>query len=233
MNARTHGLSNYQRAALAAALALPLLLSGCDRRKVEDDSTRSPAETTTPDGAATSPAIAPESTAPPAPDQGVATNAPEPPDASETGAAGSTTQADALALLMTVDEHEIAAADQALGKNVTGPVLNFAQMMKTEHGKNLTETTRLGGAVSTAPAVDALKKQGEASLRTLAMQSGTAYEKAYLDAMVRGHTDALALIDGTLLPAATDANIRQHFTTTRATVARHLERAKEIQASLK
>jgi predicted outer membrane protein len=219
-------------AALAASLTIPLLLAGCDRRKVEDDTARTPSDQVQSGETVNPPAATPGTTANPAVDQ-TATPAPQATAPAGTPAAGATSQADALAMLMAVDEHEIAAADQAMGKNVTGKVRDFAQMMKTDHGKNLADTTKLGGAMSTAPAVDALKKKGENDLHALGAQSGVAYEKAYIDAMVQGHTEALAMIDNTLLPAATDANIRQHFTTTRAAVARHLDRAKEIQASLK
>jgi putative membrane protein len=229
---------------LAASLALGLLMAACDRRAVEDDATATPAETaatetTASDGAAVPPPVTDI-------DAPVATNTPEPPDPGDMSAgaspaasapapgAGTTSQADALALLIAVNEHEIAAADQALMKKASGPVLAYAQLMKTDHTKNLTDTTRLGGAASTAPAVTELRNKGEADLNALAAaQDGAAYEKAYIDAMVRGHTEALALIDGTLLPAATADNVRQHFTTTRAAVARHLERAKEIQGELK
>lgn len=240
MNTCTDTGSKLARIPLAAALVVALGLVACDRRDVEDDTTVTPAEPTESREAGSPPTDADRDI-----DAPVATNEPEPPDATEAMPAGSTapgtaptgsagtTQADALAMLMAVNEHEIAAADQALGKNVTGAVRDFAEMMKTDHGKNLADTTRLGGAASTAPAVDALEKKGEADLRALDAQTGKAYEKAYIDAMVKGHTDALAMIDNTLLPATTDANIRQHFTTTRAAVARHLERAKEIQGTLK
>lgn len=215
------------RAALAIALLLPLLLSGCDRRTVEDDR-QSTAEPGTPAATAT-PAEADRAASAP-----VATVTPEPADtATPAPAANALTQADALAWLVAADEHEIAAADQALAKSVTGKVRDYAQMMKTDHGKNLTDTTRLGAATSTAAAVTALKQKGEADLRALDANAGAAYEKAYVDAMVRGHTDVLAMFDSTLLPAATDANVRQHFTTTRATVARHLDKAKELQATMK
>jgi putative membrane protein len=231
MNIKTD-TTRRARIPLAAAVVLVLGLVACDRRDVEDDATVTPAEPTATREAGTPPTDADRDVEAP-----TATNAPEPPDATAEMPAGSaatgTTQADALAMLMTVDEHEIAAADQALGKNVTGAVRDFAQMMKTDHGKNLTDTTKLGGAASTAPAVKTLKDKGDADLRALDAQSGKAYEKAYIDAMVKGHTDALAMIDNTLLPAATDPNIRQHFTTTRAAVARHLEKAKEIQGTLK
>jgi len=239
MNIKTD-TTKRARIPLAAAMVLVLGLVACDRRDVEDDATVTPAEPTATREAGTPPTDADRDVEAP-----TATNAPEPPDATAEMPAGSSapgtspagtttaTQADALAMLMAVNEHEIAAADQALAKNVTGAVRDFAQMMKTDHGKNLTDTTKLGGAASTSPAVKTLKDKGEADLRTLDAQSGKAYEKAYIDAMVKGHTDALAMIDGTLLPAATDTNIRQHFTTTRAAVARHLEKAKEIQGTLK
>lgn len=241
MNINTDTGSKLARIPLAAALVVALGLVACDRRDVEDDTTVTPAEPTESREAGSPPTDADRDI-----DAPVATNEPEPPDTTEgmpagttapgtapAGTATGTTQADALAMLMAVNEHEIAAADQALGKNVTGAVRDFAQMMKTDHSKNLADTTRLGGATSTSPAVDALKKKGESDERALDAQTGKAYEKAYIDAMVKGHTDALALIDNTLLPAATDTNIRQHFTTTRAAVARHLARAKEIQGTLK
>ena len=193
---------------LVASLALGLAVAACDRRAVEDDSAPTPA-------ADTSTVAAPAGTAP-------------------TASAGNTSQADALALLIVVDEHEIAAADQALMKNVSGPVLAYAQLMKTDHATNLAATTRLGGAASTASAVTGLHDQGEADLEALAaVPDGAAYEKAYVDSMVRGHAEALALIDDILLPAANADNVRQHFTATRATVSRHLEQAKALQATLK
>lgn len=217
-----------------AALALALALAACDRREVEDDSVVTPAEPSVSREAGTPPAGADRAI-----DAPVATNEPEPMDPGEMAPGAtpagtrSASQADALALLTTVDEHEIAAADQALRKNVTGAVREYAEMMKTEHGRNLADTTKLGAAASTAQAVKALREKGEADLRALDAHAGPAYEKAYIDAMVRGHTEALALIDTTLLPAATDTSIRQHFNTTRATVARHLARAREIQSTLK
>lgn len=230
-----HASPHRTHTILAAALALGLLPAACDRRAVEDDSAATPAEpassgdavvpppvTDVDTGTATAPS--PADTAPAAPP--IATSGP-------TGPAATTTQADALALLIVVNEHEIAAADQAQTKQVTGPVLAYVQMMKADHGKNLADTTRLGGAASTAPAVTSLRSKGEADLKALARQDGSAYEKAYMEAMVRGHGEALALIDGTLLPAAKADNVRQHFTATRTAVAHHLERAKEIQATMK
>lgn len=212
---------NAKQATLVASLALPLLLAGCDRRAVEDDTTPSPAEANQSAQAGSPPAEADRDASEP-------TTAPPPSEAST-----SISQADALAMLVAIDEHELAAADQAIGKQVTGSVRDFADLMKADHARSLTDTTKLGAAHSTAPAVQALKDTSEADLRALDANTGAAYGKAYIDAMVRGHTDALARLDNTLLPAATDDKVRQHFTATRATVAKHLERAKAIQGTLK
>lgn len=213
------------------AVALPLLLVACDRRDVEDDTVATPADTEMAQEGPTGTAPAPGPDTPVEPD--VATTTPEPRDASEpapgTPAPGAMSQADALAMLIAVNEHEIAAADQALAKNVTGKVRDYAQMMKTDHSKNLADTTGLGGAASTATAVSSLRSKGENELRMLGAKNGKDYERAYVEAMVKGHTEVLALIDDTLLPAATDANVRQHLTTTRTAVQRHLDQAKQLQ----
>ena len=50
--------------------------------------------------------------------------------------------------------------------------------------------------------------------------------------MVKGHQDALTLIDTRLLPAATDDNVRAFLTTSREHVAMHLERGRALQGKL-
>jgi putative membrane protein len=190
-----------------------LILAACgDRRAAEDDTAATPADEV----------VAPADRAAP-----VATS-PGPVDPGAPPAAGATAQSDALGMLIAANEHEIAAADQAIAKKVTGPVLAFAQMMKTDHGRNLEETRKLGAATEGA-AVQDMRTQADAEMTALGAESGKAYEKAYVDAMVQGHTDVLAKLDSTLIPAATDAAVKAHFTATRAAVAHHLAEAKKLQ----
>ena len=201
-------------------LVLPaLLLSACgDRRAKEDDASPTPSD---------------EVVAPADPAKPEVAATPGPTDVDDTTAAppgtATTTQGVALGLLIAANEHEVAAAEQAIAKKVTGDVLAFANMMKTDHGKNLADTRALGGAIESAD-VTAMKSKGAADLAALGTQSGTAYEQAYIDAMVKGHTDVLGLLDGTLIPAATDDKVKAHFTATRAAVAMHLDEAKKLKA---
>jgi len=135
----------------------------------------------------------------------------------------------ALGLLGAVNEHEIAAARQAQSKKVSGAVLDYARMMQKDHGENQARTKAFG-PLSDGAEVRALKVKGEGELASLGTKSGAAYAKAYIDAMVKGHTDALDLIDRKMIPAATGAAVKEHLTKTRAHVADHLERARAIAA---
>jgi putative membrane protein len=210
------------------AVALPaLMLVACgDRREQEDDTAPTAADQTATSGTAATDAAGRDTAAT---DQSAMPEVTSPADAGATPATGPVMQQEALGLLAAANEHEVAAADQAIAKKVTGDVLAFANMMKTDHGKNLAETSALGGT-SEGTKIAELRSKGEAELAALDAKSGTEYEQAYIDAMVKGHTEVLALLDGTLIPAATDEAVKTHFAQTRTAVARHLDEAKKLKA---
>lgn len=191
---------------LALSVCISLVaLSGCDRRDaVENQPTPQPAAGAVDTG----------------------TPAPAPQSADTTPIAG---DSQALGLLGTVNEHEIAAARQATAKEVSGAVLDFAKMMDEQHSENQAKTIALGTLAST-PEVRAMADKGKAELAELETKFGKDYESAYVDAMVKGHAEALSLIDSKLIPlAATDA-VKKHLSDTRAHVAMHLEAAKKLQS---
>lgn len=159
-------------------------------------------------------------------------------------------QTEALALLNAVNDHEVKAAEMAKSKNVTGPVLEYANMMQADHGKNMSDTTALmqtlGGAGANAGAAGAQaatagtdsarvgEQRAKAEARRAQLQGlqGEAFARGYMEEMVSDHAAALTLIDSMLLPAASDAALKSHLTATRGHVQHHLERAREIQAQL-
>src|SRR5690606_2105458 len=138
-------------------------------------------------------------------------------------------EAAALGVLNAINEHEIATSEQALAKGVTGPVADYARMMIDQHGQNRTQTSALG-ADADAQDAQAQRQQAEQERATLDQLEGEAYSKAYVDAMVKGHGDALTALDQKLIPAAEREDVRQHLTTTREHVARHLEQARALQS---
>lgn len=181
-------------------------LSACDRRDPADN-TPDPAATAagTPPASAPASADAVSDTAPPTADDSLA-----------------------LGLLGAVNEHEIAAAKQAEEKKVSAPVMEFAEMMETQHSENQAKTTSLGTLAST-PEVQAMVDKGKRELDELGKKSGKEYETAYIDAMVKGHTEALSLIDTRLISLASSEPVKKHLTETRDHVAMHLEAAKKLQ----
>ena len=175
-----------------------------------------------------------------------------------TDAAVAPSQAEALTLLNAINDHEIKAAEMAKSKNVTGPVLEYANMMQAEHSKNMSDTNALlqgaggtnpaatntgpaaGAAAATAPGsmgadsarVNEQRAKAEAKRAQLQGLEGDAFAKAYIDAMVTDHAEALTMLDSMLIPAATDAAVKTHLTTTRQHVQQHHDRAREIQTQL-
>lgn len=197
---------------IALSVLTLALATACDRR---DDPENAPTpEASTAD---TAPLPATEPTAPVDPDAMI----PAPPAADD---------ALALGLLAAVNDHEIRAAQQALAKKVSAPVADYARMMEKEHTDNLVATKALG-ALADTDEVKSMKENATAELAALGKKSGRDYETAYIDSMVKGHTDALALIDGRLLALGSLGPVRDHLTSTRGHVARHLAAAQQLQAT--
>ena len=203
------------RPLLFATALLAVCIAGCDKK------TTGVADAGTP--------------AAPAPAEEVV--APMPAEAAPPAVETPLSQVEALAMLTALNDHEIAAAEQARTKGVTGAVLEYADLLHEEHVQNLADTTEVAtatgstspaGTTDTAPVVE-LRAKGQQELRTLDALAVEAYSKAYIDAMVKGHEEALALIDDKLLPAATDDAVREHFTATRAHIAMHLDEGKRLQ----
>jgi putative membrane protein len=73
---------------------------------------------------------------------------------------------------------------------------------------------------------------GMAAMAKLMPLMGAAFDKAYIDSQVEMHTTALQLLDTQLIPSAMNAEIKTEMTAMRATVAEHLDAAKDLQSSL-
>lgn len=136
----------------------------------------------------------------------------------------------ALAVLATVDKDEIAAAKLALTKGMSKGAEAYAQMMVHEHEANLAETKKLKPS-GTGHHTEAMqvKKEDDATMAKLKPLEGKAFEKAYIDAMVAGHTKVLGKLDNELLPKASDAQVKAHLQKTREAVSKHLDAAKALQ----
>lgn len=142
-----------------------------------------------------------------------------------------------LATIASIDKGEILISIVANNKRPSTNVADFAKMMIEQHGSNLTQileivnhahVTALRGGDS-----DIIKTQNAKGMMALGGLQGEQFDKAYADAMVKGHEGALNMIDNTLMKTAKSEEMKKFLTDTRAVVVEHLEHAKKLQASLK
>jgi len=147
------------------------------------------------------------------------------------------TEENTLATVAAIDQNEILLASVALHKNVPVNIKQFAQMMISQHGANLTEIMMLAHqfnlATLSSPMAAQFTADGQAALLSLGALTGAEFNQTYVNAMATGHQSALNLIDTQLLKTATDPVLHQFMEATRTAVAMHLAHAKALQANLK
>lgn len=150
--------------------------------------------------------------------------------------ASTVTESDALGMVIAVNEHEIAAAEQAKSKNVSAPVAAYADMMLKEHRANMDQARALETSanvqIGTGPQVATLRSESEAARTRLADMQGQDYERGYVEEMVNSHQKTLTMLDSQLIPAAQTEALRTFLTQTRDAVAKHLESARQLQTQV-
>lgn len=136
----------------------------------------------------------------------------------------------ALALLIAMDEHEILAAEIARRKLLSQPVADYAKTLFDEHSAHRARSEEIRRAIlAEAVEPDELKPVSaarEAAREQLEDLDGEQFETAYLDARVKEHAEAIAVIDRRLLALAKNDDVVAHLRATRGHLAAHLERAK-------
>ncbi|MBB4607221.1 putative membrane protein [Xanthomonas arboricola] len=139
---------------------------------------------------------------------------------------------EALGTLSAINTSEIGAANLALQKQVQGGLRDYAMQMVKEHTDNNQKLAKWSPDLSAAAAKAQMSK-AKTELAVLQKLDGKAFEAAYVTAMVKDHTDALAALDKQLIPVAKTARVLAHLQTTRSHVAEHLAAAKTLQAGSK
>lgn len=139
-----------------------------------------------------------------------------------------------FAQLIVLDQHAIAKAEQAQEKNLDEPLRELVENIHIHHRRNLTQTRAVadsaGVDIAETPAMRTRRAEDARKLAQLAGHDGEAYSRAYLEAVLETHQEALALIDTYLQSTDNDA-IRAHLERTRGNFAEHLETARGLLES--
>lgn len=146
------------------------------------------------------------------------------------------TDAKILSSLIVLNKNEIAAANTAQQKSANHAVRNYAESMNKAHSRNLQEAERLSQKLDVAPkqgqTAAQLQRKGRQELAALNRLQNHAFDRAYINSMVKDHAAALQLLDQRLIPQATNPQLRQYLEATRANVAQHLKQAQAVQNQL-
>ena len=147
-----------------------------------------------------------------------------------------TLDAEILGLLAEIDDQELRLADEAQVRSPNVAIQGYAGRLHREHVRSLDETERVAREAILIPAgetdaIQDLRTDGGDELARLAELGGAEFDRAFLDATVRGHQQTLDLIDDGLLQHAFDPAVRQHLERTRGYVAEQLERARRLRST--
>ena len=137
--------------------------------------------------------------------------------------------------LMVINKNEIAAAKEARIRSHNPEVLRYAAFLERQHTENLQKTIRLSKKLGvTAESSNfslSLEKNGQQELVKLRSLNDAAFDKAYINAMVKGHQEAINFLNQTIAKS-TNAELTHQLQATRAHVQIHLNKALMIQKHL-
>ena len=140
------------------------------------------------------------------------------------------------AIVVTANQVDIDAGKFAEDHASKAGVKSFAKLMVTDHTAVNKSATDLAGRLHLAPednpTAQSLKKGGEDNIANLKTLSGAAFDKAYVDHEVTYHEAVLSALDGTLIPSASNADLKALMVKVRPAFVAHLEHARHLQAEL-
>jgi putative membrane protein len=148
-------------------------------------------------------------------------------------AAQSPNDAQIAAIVVTANQVDIDAGRLAEQKAHSPEVKAFGKQMVTDHtgvNKQATElVTKLGVKPEDNPTSQSLKSGGDDNLKAL---SGAAFDKAYVDHEVAYHQQVLDAMDKTLIPSASNPELKALLQKVRPAFVSHLDHAKQLQSTI-
>ena len=137
----------------------------------------------------------------------------------------------------TAGKLDIAAAEQAKQKSKNKDVLAFADDMERDHKavneKALALVKKLGVTPEDNDTSKALSKQAADKRAELAKLNGKAFDKAYIDNEVAYHKVVDAALQNTLIPGASNAELKDLLSTGLKIFEGHEQHAEQVAAEFK
>jgi putative membrane protein len=151
-------------------------------------------------------------------------------------AAQTVNDAQIASIVVTANQVDIDAGKLAAATSTNAEVKKFGQLMVTDHtGVNklaVDLATKLKVTPQDNDTSKSLKAGGEKNVANLKTLKGAAFDKAYVDQEVSYHQAVIDALDKTLVPNATNDELKALLVKVRPAFVAHLEHAKRLQASL-
>ena len=139
-------------------------------------------------------------------------------------------------IVVTANQVDIDAGKLASSMGSNAEIKKFGEQMATDHAgvnKQAVElVTKLKVTPKDNPTSHSLKEGGATNVASLKKLKGAAFDKAYIDHEVAYHQQVLDAVDKTLIPNASNAELKALLVKVRPAFVAHLEHAKMVQSSL-
>lgn len=153
-----------------------------------------------------------------------------------TASAQGVNDAQIAAIVVTANQVDIDAGKLAAATTKNAEVKKFAQLMVTDHTGVNKQAVALATRLKVTPQENdtskSLKAGGEKNVANLKTLNGAAFDKAYVDHEVAYHQAVLDAVDKTLIPSASNADLKALLVKVRPAFVAHLEHAKHLQSTL-
>ncbi len=140
-------------------------------------------------------------------------------------------------IVVTANMVDVEAGRLAATKSTNPEVKKLAQQMVDDHTSVNKQASDLVTKLKVTPQENdtskALKTGGDANVANLQKLAGKEFDKAYVDHEVAYHQSVLEAVDKTLIPSASNAELKALLIKVRPAFLAHLEHAKHVQSTLK
>jgi putative membrane protein len=144
--------------------------------------------------------------------------------------------AEIAAIVVTANQVDIDAGKLAVSRSSNDKVKTFAQLMITDHsGVNKAATelvTRLKVTPQHSSTSKALQAGGDENLANLRTLNGAAFDQAYIDHEYAYHQQVIDALDKTLIPGATNSELKALLIKVRPAFVAHRDHAKSLQSTI-
>lgn len=139
-------------------------------------------------------------------------------------------------IAVTANQLDITGAEQALEKSSNDEVRAFAQTMVRDHTGVIAQAAALAERLGVTPkdneTSQALTAQAAETRQALAELRGAAFDRAYMENEVAYHETVITAVEETLVPRASNAELKALLVSVVPALQAHLEHARRLSAAL-